>query len=65
MTSGMPDPIAKFVAVIAPGVSPIKVSDEGCGRVTFEVPESELAEFIKLIAYGKDHALVVTVEAQE
>lgn len=60
----MATPIAQFVGVIPNIASAFKVSGEGDGRLTIDVPESELPEIMKLIAFGRDKALTITIEAE-
>ena len=61
---GMAETIAKFVAII-PGIqSAFKIGGEGDGRLTLDVPESELPEVMKLIAFGRDKALTITIEVE-
>jgi hypothetical protein len=55
--------IAEFVAYI-PGIAgAFKVSGEGAGRLTLDIPESELPAVLRLMAFGRDQALKVTVHA--
>lgn len=54
-------PEIKFVASLPPVQSAIKVSGNGDGaRITLEIPESELAEAIKLMLFrGKTFDVVI------
>lgn len=54
----------EFNAIIPDIQSSIKMGSDG-GRVLLEVPESDIAEFLKLAAYGRKKVLRVTVEVQE
>jgi hypothetical protein len=60
----MGEVIAQFVACLPDTAAALKVSGAGDGRLQLDVPESELAEVLKLIAFGRDCALRVTVERQ-
>lgn len=55
-------PIAVFIACLPDAAGAVKISGQGDGRVQFDVPESELPELLKLVAFGKDRALKITVE---
>ena len=57
--------IAEFAAVIASSVSAVKIGDDGAGRVTFEVPESDLPELLKVIAFGREKCLRVKVDCAD
>jgi hypothetical protein len=56
--------IATFCAVLPSSASALKVSGEGDGRLQLDVPESDLPALLRLIAFGRDKALRVTVEAE-
>jgi hypothetical protein len=56
--------IAVFNAVLPDVASALKVSGQGDGRVQFDVPESDLPEILKLIAFGREKLLKVTVDAE-
>lgn len=58
------EPICQFVAIIPPLQGAIKHSGEGDSRILLEAPASELAEVMKLIAFGRDKALKVRIEAE-
>ena len=58
----MTEPIAEFVAVIPDLQSALTISGDGSARIKFDVPESELPEILKLIAFGKERALRIIVE---
>lgn len=55
------EPIAEFSASIPPLASAVNVSGEGGARIKLDVPESDLAEVMKLIAYGRERELRVVV----
>ena len=56
---------ATFRATFPPIQSAIKVHGSGDGmRVQLEIPASEMAEAVKLLAWGQ-RVLVVTVEPEE
>ncbi len=56
--------IAQFEAVIAASASALKVSDEGAGRLTLDMDETQLPEVLRAIAFGRDKLLTVTIEAK-
>ena len=53
--------IAEFQAIIAEMPSALKVSNEGAGRLSLDMDETQLPEVLKAIAFGKDRLLVVTI----
>ena len=53
--------IASFQAVIADMPGALKVSNEGAGRLTLDMDETQLPEVLKAIAFGKDRLLVVAI----
>lgn len=55
--------IASFVAVLPDIASAVKISGQGDGRLQLDIPESELPEVLKLIAFGRDKALKVSISA--
>lgn len=57
------DPIAEFVASIPPIQSAVSLGGDGSGRIKLDVPESDMAEVLKLIAFGRDRALLCKVYA--
>jgi|WetSurMetagenome_2_1015567.scaffolds.fasta_scaffold1692056_2 hypothetical protein len=58
------EPIASFVAVIPDISTAFKISGQGDGRLTLDVPESELPEVLKLMAFGREKCLRVDVSAE-
>ena len=61
----MGEQIAKFHAVIADMPGALKVSNEGAGRLTLDMDETQLPEVLKAIAFGKDRLLMVAIEIAE
>lgn len=57
--------IAEFTVTIPPIQSAVSLSGEGDGRVKLDVPSSDLAEVLKLVAFGRERALRVVVYAVE
>ncbi len=55
----------KFVGSIAQSSSAVKIGNEGAFRVMLDVPVSEIAEMMKLVAYGRERELGVTIEIEE
>jgi hypothetical protein len=60
----MSDVIAEFSCIIPPIQSAVKVSGDGSARIQLDVAESELAEIVKLAAFGRDRVLRVTVREE-
>jgi hypothetical protein len=60
----MGEVIAAFAAILADTTTALKVSGAGAVRLSLDVDESELPEMVKLIAYGKERLLKVTVETE-
>lgn len=56
--------IAQFTACLPNAAAALKVSGDGDGRLQLDIPESDLAEALKLIAFGRDKALIVTIETE-
>ena len=54
----------KFVASFPEIQSAISIGSDGA-RLKIDVPESEIAEIIKLAAYGRQKVLRVTVEIED
>jgi len=52
---------ARFLATLPPVLSAIRISGDGGMRVMLDIPESDLAEAIKMLAW-RQRVLVVTVE---
>lgn len=50
-------------AIIPNIQSAMKVGGDGA-RIQFDVPESELASLVSLIAYGRNKVLKLTIEAE-
>ena len=55
----------EFSAIIAATSSAFKVGDEGASRIAFDVPVSEMAEALKVIAFGRKRVLKVTIDIEE
>lgn len=55
----------KFTAIIATSSSALKVGDEGAARLMLDIPASEMAEALKLIAFGRKKELIVNVEIKD
>lgn len=56
--------IAEFTAVLPDVAAALKVSGQGDGRLQLDIPESELAEALKLIAFGRYKSLKVSISAE-
>jgi hypothetical protein len=56
--------IATFQAILAETTSAFRVSNHGDGRIQFDVPESEFPEIIKLMAFGRDRVLKITINSE-
>ena len=61
----MAERIAQFEAIIAEMPSALKVSNEGAGRLTLDMDESQLPQVLRAIAFGKDQLLTVTIEVNQ
>jgi hypothetical protein len=59
------EPIAKFQAIIADSSAALKCSNEGQVRIMFDLDESQFPEAFKVVAFGKERLLTITVEASE
>lgn len=55
----------EFSAIIAATSSAFKVGDEGASRLSLDIPMSEMAEALKLIAFGRKRVLKVSIEIEE
>ena len=55
----------EFSAIIAATSSAFKVGDEGASRLSLDIPVSDMAEALKVIAFGRKRVLKVTVEIEE
>ena len=53
--------IASFIATIPDIQSAMSVSGDGSARVKLDIPESELAEVLKFMAFGRGRALTIRV----
>lgn len=56
--------IAAFSATLPDIQSALSIGGDGSCRIKIDVPESEIAEVMKLAAYGRGKVLVVTVQAK-
>jgi len=54
-----------FSAIIATSSAAVKIGDEGAIRIMLDVPVSDMAEALKLIAFGRKKVLNVTIEIEE
>jgi hypothetical protein len=54
--------IAEFVATVPDIQSALSFSGTGSCRLKLDAPESEIAEVIKLAAFGREKALQITVK---
>lgn len=54
----------EFAATIPNIQSAVKIGGDGA-RIQFEVPETELASLLNLIAYGRNKVLKLTIEEAE
>jgi hypothetical protein len=55
----------EFNAIIAASSAAVKIGDEGAIRIMLDVPVSDMAEALKLIAFGRKKVLNVTIEIEE
>jgi hypothetical protein len=55
----------KFQAIIAATSSAFKVGDEGASRLSLDIPVSDMAEALRLIAFGRKKVLSVTIDIEE
>jgi hypothetical protein len=53
--------IAQFVASVPQIQSAFAVGGDGSARLKLDVPASEIAEVVKMMAFGRDKALRITV----
>ena len=53
---------AEFDAVIPSIATAIRIHGESGARIMFDVDDQQFAEVLKLVAWGRDHLLKVTVE---
>jgi len=60
----MGEVIAEFMAVIPDLQSAFTISGQGDGRLKLDIPESELPAVLRLIAFGRERALKVTIHAE-
>ena len=65
MEASAPGPIASFVAILPSIQSAVKVGGDGESRIQFDVSEQDIAEVMKLAAFGRQKPLRVTVTALE
>ena len=54
-----------FSAIIATSSAAVKIGDAGDARIMLDVPVSDMAEALKLIAFGRKKVLNVTIEIEE
>ena len=55
----------EFSAIIAATSSAFKVGDEGASRLSLDIPVSDMAEALRLIAFGRKKVLNVTIDIEE
>ena len=55
------EPIAQFCAVIPDLQSALTIAGDGSARIKLDVPECDLPAILRLIAFGKERALTITV----
>lgn len=60
----MDEVVATFIATVPQIQSAFNVGGDGSARLKLDVPESEIAEVVKLIAFGRDKALRITVTSE-
>lgn len=51
----------KFIAIIPDIQSAVKIGGDGSARIQLDVPTTEMPELMKLIAYGRDKPLKISV----
>jgi hypothetical protein len=54
----------KFQAIIAATSSAFKVGDEGASRLSLDIPVTEMASILRLIAFGRGKELSITVDIE-
>jgi hypothetical protein len=54
-----------FSAIIANSSAALKIGDAGDARLMLDMPATEMASILKLIAYGRGKELEVTVRIKE
>jgi hypothetical protein len=54
-----------FSAIIASSSAALKIGDEGAARLMLDIPATEMAEVLKMIAFGRGKRLSVTIEIKE
>jgi hypothetical protein len=59
-----PEQIAEFTATIPQIQSAVNFSGDGSTGPKLEIPTSEIAEMVKLAAFGREKLLRVTVSAE-
>ena len=59
--SAVKEPIAEFLAYLPPIQSATSIGGDGASRLKLDVPETEIAEVVKLAAYGRGKVLRVEV----
>jgi hypothetical protein len=58
------EPIQLY-ASIPPIQSAIKVGGDGSGRIQFDVPTTEMAQLLRLVAFAPGKLLRLTIEVQD
>ena len=59
------EPIAHLLAIIPSIQGAVKISGEGASRMCLDADEQQLPEVMKLVAFGRDKVLKVTIETAE
>jgi hypothetical protein len=57
--------IAEFSATIPQIQSALSVGGDGATRIKIDVPTTEIAEVVKLAAFGRERLLRITVSAEK
>jgi hypothetical protein len=55
----------RFQAIIAASSAAVRIGDEGAIRIMLDVPVSDMAEALKLVAFGRKKVLDVTIDIEE
>lgn len=54
-----------FNAIIANSSSALKMGDEGAARLMLDIPVSDMAEVLRLFAFGRGKRLAVSIIIKE
>jgi hypothetical protein len=55
----------RFEAIIAATSTAFRVGDEGASRLSLDIPMSDMAEAMKVVAFGRKKVLNVTIDIEE